>query len=541
MTQASARGPSAHSWSVGSLSCNGRASLLIDTGCGLAAFASVLQEIYYFKPQTILVSVTFLTVVAYPLGEALAFIIPRKGKIGHILNPFPFNSKEHAAICVMASSSAVAAVSTEILAAQKLFYNETPSPGAAIFLVISSQLLGMGIAGLLRPVLTRPTRMLWPINLPINSLLETLHRDKKETKQRLRLFWIVFAVLFVWEIIPEWMFPLLQGFSIFCLANKHSMVFTNLFGGSQGNEGLGFLAISFDWQYVASTGSPLWYPLQTLVNSFTGYMLCIVVFMGIYYGNIWESKNFPFLSQLLYDGSVSNATAFAEYNITNILNAKNEIDPVALQANGIPYLTGTYVAYLITTNMGSTATIVHLFLWNYDDIKAGWAWASPANLRKVLDPKKWRFWERGESKQEWQQRVLADDTVDPHYKIMVRNGYDEVPNWWYGIVLILSFFIGLGTLYAINSSLPWWGYILANMFAAVFILAFGSQYGLTGFQFNQQPIVQMLAGYLHPRKPLANMYFTVFGSYHRTKRCIQKANIFQASMESNKDSCSRVT
>lgn len=34
---------------------------------------------------------------------------------------------------------------------------------------------------------------------------------------------------------------------------------------------------------------------------------------------------------------------------------------------------------------------------------------------------------------------------------------------------------------------------------------------MTGFQFNLQPIIQMVAGYLHPGRPLANMYFTVFG------------------------------
>jgi len=478
---------------------------------GLAIFASVLQEIYYFKPQTIYVSVTFLTVIAYPLGEGMSFIVPRKGVIGRWLNPHPFNSKEHAAICVMASSSATAAVATEILAAQKLYYNETPSPGAAIFLVISSQLLGMSIAGLLRPVLVRPTKMLWPINLPINSLLETLHRDKKETSQRLKIFWIVFTVMFFWEIIPEWMFPLMQGVSIFCLAQKHSMVFTNLFGGSQGNEGLGFLSVSFDWQYVAGLNSPLWIPLQTLANSCTGYLLCIVLFMGIYYNNTWESLQFPFLSQLLYDGRTSTYESYAEYNVTNILTPNNEIDHAALVENGIPYLTGTYVAYLITTNMGSTATIAHMFLWNFDDIKSAWSWATPSKIRAFFTGDSWRFWQGGESKESYKRRVLADPEIDPHYKIMIRNDYDEVPNWWFLIVLVLSFCIGLGTLYAIGSTLPAWGYIMANIFAAIFILFFGAQYGMTGFQFNQQPIVQMLAGYLHPGKPLANMYFTVFG------------------------------
>jgi hypothetical protein len=84
--------------------------------------------------------------------------IPRKGAIGRFLNPSSFNSKEHTFIVLMASAAATNAVSTEILAAQKMYYGMDPSPAAAIFLVISSQLLGMGIAGLLRPVLVQPIK-----------------------------------------------------------------------------------------------------------------------------------------------------------------------------------------------------------------------------------------------------------------------------------------------------------------------------------------------------------------------------------------------
>lgn len=478
-------------------------------GIGLAIFASVLQEIYYFKPQAIYVSIVFMTVIGYALGETLA-LIPRKGAFLTFLNPFPFNSKEHAFIVIMASAAATNAVSTEILAAQRLYYGMDPNPGAAIFLVISSQLLGFGIAGLLRSVLVQPTRMLWPINIPVVTLLETLHRDKRETKFRLKVFWIVFAILLVWEIIPEWMFPLLQGLSIFCLAKQNSLLFTNLFGGSQGNEGLGFLSISFDWQYIASLGSPMWLPLYTLTNSMIGYLLCIVLFMGIYYGNIWESQSFPFMSQLLYDNT-STATNFSTYDLKLLLTPENFINRAGLEENGIPYLTGTYIGYLITTNMGLTATIVHMFLWNFDDIKNGWYFLHPSQLKKVLQPSFWTFWKGGKTPEEHRREVLENPDMDPHYKMMVSEGYSEVPNWWYACVLVGSLAVGLGTLYGIESTLPWWGYLIANIFAFVFILFFGAQMGITGFQFNQQPIIQMVAGYMHPGKPLANMYFTVFG------------------------------
>lgn len=54
--------------------------------------------------------------------------------------------------------------------------------------------------------------------------------------------------IFIWELFPEWMFPLLTGFSIFCLANPNSPAFSRVFGGTNGNEGLGLLSICFDWQ-----------------------------------------------------------------------------------------------------------------------------------------------------------------------------------------------------------------------------------------------------------------------------------------------------
>lgn len=214
-------------------------SLLPQQGIGLSIFGGVLQEIFYFKPQVIVVSNIFLTVIAYPLGEALAFIIPRRGPIGRWLNPFPFNAKEHAAIVLMSSAAAQSALATEALTAQELYYGGYPNRAAGVFVVLSSQLLGFGVAGLLRDVIVRPTKMIWPVIIPIATLLESIHKHTGIFRKRLKAFWIIFGIAFVWEWFPEYIFTVLEGVSIFCLADQHNLVFTNLFGGSSGNEGLG--------------------------------------------------------------------------------------------------------------------------------------------------------------------------------------------------------------------------------------------------------------------------------------------------------------
>jgi hypothetical protein len=85
-----------------------------------------------------------------------------------------------------------------------------------------------------------------------------LHFDTSSNHNRVRLFWIAFAGMFVYEIIPSYIFPLLNGVSIFCLASQHTSprvqdIFTNIFGGADSNEGLGLFSLSFDWQYIGST------------------------------------------------------------------------------------------------------------------------------------------------------------------------------------------------------------------------------------------------------------------------------------------------
>jgi hypothetical protein len=209
------------------------------------------------------------------------------------------------------------------------------------------------------------------------------------------------------------------------------------------------------------------------------------------------------------------------------------IDEAKLAAEGVPYLTGTYIAYLITSNAGLTATLVHMLLWNWDDLKGAWSWAHPRNLKRLLDPNTFMFWRQAETPEERLARKIDDPNLDPHYKLILRNKYKEVPLWWWGAILIISFVVGIICLYSIKvggslvyspstilltlsqSTLPGWGFLLALCFTFLFTLFFGAQYGITGFNFNIQPICQMLAGYLFPGRPLANFYFTCF-TYNTT-------------------------
>ena len=111
----------------------------------------------------------------------------------------------------MAASAANVALGIEILAVQKLYYPTSPGPAVSILLLLSTQCLGYGFAGLFRRAFIHPARMLYPANLPVNSLIEALHSQKPKALKRLRFFWITFALCFVWEMLTNYIMPVLGG------------------------------------------------------------------------------------------------------------------------------------------------------------------------------------------------------------------------------------------------------------------------------------------------------------------------------------------
>ncbi|KAG1858095.1 OPT oligopeptide transporter protein-domain-containing protein [Suillus subluteus] len=473
-------------------------------GLGLSTFGGVLAEIYYFKPQTILVSLMFLAVVSYILGIFMETFIPRRGLLCY-LNPGPFNKKENAFVVIMASASANSALGTEVLAVQRLYYNVTPNAGASVFLLFSSQLLGYGIAGMMRSILLYPSKMLYPGVLPLLSMFDALYEGGMTARKKLRVFYIVFTAIFFWELLPEWIFPLLTGLSIMCLAAPNNAAVSRVFGGTDGNEGLGLLSFCFDWQYISPGVNPMTIPLKAQLSSFLGYLLCMVVFVAVYYNNIWKAQNFPFLSQLLF---YENGT---QYNQTLILNSNYQVDPTLLAEQGIPYYSSTWIVYLLSSNLacspnGLAATFTHLLLWNRDDMYFAWSWMKPSGIKKLWANFDWKFW-RADGMRE---QDVDDEDIDPHYKQMLK--YPDAPNSWYFVVFLLSFVVALVVLYKTDSTLPWWGFLISLLLATISILFFCALAAITGLMFAIQPFVQMIGGYLHKGLPVANMYFVLYGS-----------------------------
>ncbi|KAL4072390.1 OPT oligopeptide transporter protein-domain-containing protein [Scleroderma yunnanense] len=175
-----------------------------------------------------------------------------------------------------------------------------------------------------------------------------------ENHKRLKLFKASFVGIFLWEIIPSYIFPLLNGLSIFCLASQHipssaQDVFTNLFGGASNNEGLGILSISL--------------PLIQQANSWVGYGLGYIVLCAIYYFNIWNSKSFPMSSMSMF---YSNGSVF---DLSVVLGTTFQVNQTALTAAKFPHMTGSNMWYHIASNLSIGGLFAHCLCFWGQDIK----------------------------------------------------------------------------------------------------------------------------------------------------------------------------
>ncbi len=146
-----------------------------------------------------------------------------------------------------------------------------------IIFVLTSQILGYGMAGIMRKFLVWPGAMIWPSNLVNCALFRTLHNDKEEdeeeedeevkednknkkkrwTMSRLRFFFFAFLFQFLWYWFPGYIFPVLSMFSWICMIKPDNIIISQL----TGINALGIGSVELDWNaWVSFLGSPIVVP-----------------------------------------------------------------------------------------------------------------------------------------------------------------------------------------------------------------------------------------------------------------------------------------
>ncbi|KAI5892031.1 OPT superfamily oligopeptide transporter [Schizophyllum commune H4-8] len=456
-------------------------------GIGLSAFTSVLATIYTFKPQNASVSQLFCLIIAYVLGTAMHSVMPSRG-FWRYLNPGPFSIKEHTIIVIMSSTASNVALGMEIVAALDLFYNIRLNPAVAMFQIFASQMIGYGVAGMLRTFLVYPTYAFFPTYISVVNLLQSLHFHGSLNQKKRKFFWLAFAGIFLWEWIPQYPFPLLTAISVICLADNGRHAFLrNLFGAGSSNEGLGLLSFGTSWTLITQ-GNPLVWPLRTQVNSYLGMAICYLVMTLCYYNNVFNGRNLPWMSTSLFgdDGET--------YDQSSIITADYHLNKTALEAVGLPRYTTTYAISQLAYNLSVGASVTTIFLWYFPELKQ--AFGGFAFLKKGH----------------------AKHINDPHYQEMQK--YPEVPQWVYAALWVVCIAVCIGCSYGGPGGVvlqPAWSILVFSILSGIIAIFLGFINATTGMTIQVKFALQILAAFIHPGEPISVMYANLYGNSSATQ------------------------
>lgn len=436
----------------------------------------------------------------------MAAVLPTKGWVVSVpgfgpkeftLNPGPFNIKEHVLISIFANAGsafgngpAYAVMIVDIIIA---FYRRKISFLAGWLLVITTQVLGYGWAGLLRKYVVEPAHMWWPSTLVQISLFKTLHEKeheddgntsdsgvKKRRMSRPKFFVIALACSFCWYIFPGYLFRTLSSISWICWVFPKSVTAHQI---GSGLNGLGVGALTLDWATVASfLFSPLISPFFAIANVFVGYFVIMYIVIPIsYWGlNIYNAKTFPIYSADLFtaDGQ--------EYDIASIVNNQFKLDIDQYKKQGRINLS---TFFSLTYGFGFAtiaATVSHVALF-YG--------------REIYD----------------RYRASTKGKMDIHSRLMKR--YQDIPSWWFYILLGVTMSVALALCIFLNDEvqMPYWGLFLASAIAFLFTLPISIITATT----NQTPglniITEYIMGVIYPGRPIANVSFKVYGYMSMTQ------------------------
>ncbi|KAJ3097402.1 hypothetical protein HDU96_000408 [Phlyctochytrium bullatum] len=450
----------------------------------------VANTLFTFRTNSFYTNPFIGVLLSYPMGILMSKILPRG-----VLNPGPFNFKEHALIYVCCNSGANTTYALYNIIGQKYqLYQESLTDVAAVFFAINTQIMGYGLAGICRRYLVRPAAMLWPSNLSVVAMLQTLHEkpaaDEQYKTSRFKFFWLVTLASAVWAFFPGYIAPIFTAISILCYiapATSNPQL-TRMLGSA--NQGYGLLSLSFDWNVIA-TLSPITTPLWALLNQVSGMWIMVWILTPIFW-----SKNAFGIDQELGANPIDGPNGTGQFYLGQAVNTPSLFNkfgrPVPARKFVIRpslilnetfydeqkpiYITTYFAMEYLSSFMVFIAAIVHVCLWYGKDI-----WTRFRTAMRDLD------------------------STDIHAKLM--DVYPEVPDWWYFVVLGANVVIAIGVCQWGGFDLPWWGVILGLALAIVSIVPIGVILAISGQAIGLNVMSEFLIGLIVPGRTAAVMAF----------------------------------
>ncbi|EHS63899.1 uncharacterized protein PGTG_20881 [Puccinia graminis f. sp. tritici CRL 75-36-700-3] len=418
-------------------------------GSFLGCTGAAIGQIFFFKSNGIGFNIFLIILVSYPMGKALERLLPNATisltrRWSFRLNPGPFTLKEHLLIGVLASGASGSSYAGDIVAVQDLYYHRDIGHVGGLLLVLSTQLIGFGLAGMTYSLLVRPTNMVWPSSLVVMTMYNTLHsrssgmtsfrppaEDRLLMAKKFRFFSIVFVLITIYQYSsalsdqqPKHVHAspgigLLLFYSIpteeFILS-----IYLSLLSMSYSDTGVGMFSLSFDWAVITSIS--LQTPFYSSCNYFAGLVFSMWILVPIlWYYDFWNYQSFG-------DNAVSSRlfnSKYEKYDVGAVVKPDLTLDIEKYNQMGPIQLTPYFALYYGIGFAVLTSAITTVILFHSDDIRMA-------------------------------MNARTKASTDAHVEMMEKS-YAKVPASWYIMIGSSMTIAPINVVVAYPLQIPVWG------------------------------------------------------------------------------------
>ncbi|OAA69782.1 oligopeptide transporter protein [Cordyceps fumosorosea ARSEF 2679] len=515
----------------GTMPCETPRAYLV--GLSWAIVAQFTNTLFMSRFPSISLSSAVVQILLYPCGLLLAwalpdwgFVLPRwlGGGSRISLNPGPWSYKEQMLATIIMNVSVNAAFGFANIQTQTIFYHDdwlTAEYG--ILLLLSTQLLGLGLSGLLRRFVVYPVEAIWPALLPtvaLNKALLMPERHRGETVHgwslsRYRVFFIFFAGMFLYYWIPGYLFPALSSFAWMTWIAPNNFALNVM----TGNSGIGFNPLpTLDWNVISQNGAPLAIPFFAYLQQASGQLIAAFVLIAIYWTNSSWTAHLPPNTPSIFDNRG------AGYNITRVIDPRRAVVvEEKYRAYSPPFYTAGSLVMYGAFFLFYPLTMVFVLLDSWRPLlKAGRSMARAVKesvagtVRGVagMVGALARGDVRGAGRHLYgmfsSDGSIYDDFDDPLTNIMRK--YPEVPDWWFlSIALIAFIFAIVIPLQYPQLETPVWTIFFVVALNLVFLIPMTYINAISGITQGLNVATELIMGYALPGHPEAMIFVKTYG------------------------------
>ncbi|WWD00409.1 hypothetical protein V866_007322 [Kwoniella sp. B9012] len=419
---------------------------------------SIVSQISYFRTTHAPFPVFFVILASHPLGKLMALIgiAANAGSQGQWATFLPTNAA--------------------------LYYNITMEPAIALFFGWGASLLGFSFAAMVRPILIDDPQFLFPLSLQqvtvYRSIQGTTELHLERSRKQMKVFWLVFLGMFIWQFFPAFIFPFTAALAPLCwFASQNHKV--NFIGAGRG--GIGLLNITLDWSNITST--VITYPYSVQVIIFVAFVITTWILIPIaYFGNLWGSPTYNIMSNGVFQKNGSaypfNSLLYTDASGSQIFN-ETRYDEIGLAYSGAQYLWEIFMWY---------ASYISSFVW----------------CGLFLGPNIAHVW------RSWRARKAAHN--DRLSKLIQR--YPGLTWWEWVLLTLIPFFMLLGVIVTKKLYMSTWTYFVALGFGAAAMLPMSLIYAVSGYPMKVGFFNELVYGYMidakgSSRHPLGQLAYRI--------------------------------